>query len=218
MRRARTRRRAAAVAFAAVVPLLGGCGIQETDAIEAGGPASFQAFFDRNQEILLFFRSPDGGLSPVIRTPADSSVFDGYVEGAGEENTDDTAEPIPTEKAVLALLGGPAKEDRAAGLSTSLPAALPGGSVKVELLPGGRVATLLPFFLEGLDTTALRQLTCTIAYSQDAEGQVVVELTGQDGASRSGTCGLAPGSTADTGDVPTGTETGARPTPSAATG
>ncbi|MFI6277298.1 hypothetical protein [Streptomyces sp. NPDC050988] len=231
MRRARTRRRAAAVAFAlafaAVVPLLGGCGIQETDAIEAGGPASSQAFFNRDQEILLFFRSPDGGLSPVIRTPASSSVFDGYVEGSGELNSDDTAEPVPTEKAVLALLGGPGKEDRAAGLSTSLPAALPGGTVKVELLPGGRVTTRLPFPLEGLDTTALRQLTCTIAYNQDADGQVVVQLTGQDGTSRSATCGLAPGSTAstgstgstgDTGDVPTGTETRARPTPPAASG
>jgi hypothetical protein len=61
------RRRRFAVASA--VPLLGGCGIQETDVIEAGAPASFQAFFDREYEMLLFFRSPGGGLSVVIRTP-----------------------------------------------------------------------------------------------------------------------------------------------------
>ncbi|WP_051827618.1 hypothetical protein [Streptomyces bicolor] len=202
MRRARTRRRAAAVAAVAVaVPLLGGCGIQETDVIEAGGPASVDAFFNRDSEMLLFFRSPDGGLSPVIRTTGSSTVFgDGYAEsGSAAQNPGDTDGPVPTEKVVVALLAGPRKEDRAAGLTTSLPAARPGGTVEVELLPGGRVTTRLPLALEGLDSTAVRQLTCTIAYSQDADGQVVVELTGQDGASTSGTCGLAPGTT---GNVP----------------
>lgn len=201
MRRARTRRRAAVVAVAAAaVPLLGvlvGCGIQETDVIEAGGPASVQAFLDRDHDMLLFFRSPDGGLTPVIRTTAPSAEFgDGYVEpGSGDRNPGDTAGPVPTEKVVMALLDGPREEDRAAGLGTSLPAARPGGTVEVELSPGGRVTTRLPLALEGLDSTAVRQLTCTIAYSKDAGGQVVVELTGQDGATRSGTCGLAPGNT-----------------------
>ncbi|MDF3139996.1 MULTISPECIES: hypothetical protein [unclassified Streptomyces] len=206
MRRARTRRRAAAVAVAVAVaavtvPLLGGCGIQETDVIEAGGPASIQAFLDRDYDMLLFFRSPDGGLSPVIRTTGPSSAFGpGYVEsGSGDQKPGDTAGPVPTEKVVMALLHGPRKEDRAAGLGTSLPAARPGGTVEVERSPGGRVTTRLPLALAGLDSTALRQLTCTIAYSQDADGQVVVELTGQDGASRSGTCGLAPGNTGTTG-------------------
>ncbi|GAB2958611.1 hypothetical protein GCM10023080_018040 [Streptomyces pseudoechinosporeus] len=217
MRRARTRRHAAAVAVAATVPLLGGCGIQETDVIEAGGPASIQAFFDRDGEMLLFFHSPDGGLSPVIRTTGPSTRFgDGYVEaGPGDENPGDTAGPVPTEKVVSALLAGPRKEDRAAGLGTSLPAARPGGTVEVKLSSGGKVTTRLPLALEGLNSTALRQLTCTIAYSQDADGQVVVELTGQDGASRSGTCGLAPG---NTGNVPTETEPRARPTPPGTTG
>ncbi|MFE6175287.1 hypothetical protein [Streptomyces sp. NPDC056464] len=192
MRRARTRGRAAAVAFAAV-PLLAGCGIQETDVIEAGGPASFQAFLNRDFDMLLFFRSPDGGLTPVIRTtepPAE--LLDGYAEsGSGEQNSGDTAGPVPTEKVVLALLGGPGKEDRAAGLTTALPTTRPGGTVKVERTSDGKVTTRLPLALEGLDRTALRQLTCTIAYSQDADGQVTVELRGQDGGLRSGTCGLA---------------------------
>ncbi|MEU5342166.1 hypothetical protein AB0H18_15240 [Streptomyces sp. NPDC020766] len=240
MRGARRRRRASAVAFAvtAAVPLLGGCGIRETDVIEAGGPASVQAFFDRESEMLLFFRSPDGGLSPVIRTTRPSAGFgDGYEEsGSGNQNSGDqnagnqnsrgTAGPVPTEKVVLALLAGPRKVDRAAGLGTALPKARPGGTVKVESPSAGRVTTRLPLDLTGLNSTALSQLTCTIAYSQDADGQVVVELTGQDGTSRSGTCGLAPGSTGDTGDtgdtgnVPaeTGTRAGAtsraRPVPS----
>ncbi|WP_261989533.1 hypothetical protein [Streptomyces sp. uw30] len=189
---ARTRRRAAAVALtvAATAPLLGGCGIQETDVIEAGGPASFQAFLNRDYDMLLFFRSPDAGLSAVIRTTEPSN------------GSADTAGPVPTEKVVLALLAGPGKEDRAAGLSTALPAARPGGTVKVEPSSNGRVTTRLPLALKGLDSTALRQLTCTIAYSQDADGKVVVQLTGQDGASRSDTCPLAPGSTGNASAEP----------------
>ena len=218
MRRARTPRRASAVAVplatavAVAVPLLGGCGIQETDVIEAGGPASFQAFLNRDYDMLLFFRSPDGGLSPVIRTTEPSTVFgDEYTEsGSADENPGDTAGPVPTEKVVSALLAGPREEDRAAGLSTALPTARPGGTVEVERSAGGRVTTRLPLALQGLDNTALHQLTCTIAYSQDPDGQVVVELTGQDGTSRSGSCALAPGTT---GNTPTEPEPRARTTP-----
>ena len=65
--------------------------------------------------------------------------------------------------------------------------------------------TRLPLALKDLNSTAVRQLTCTIAYSQDADGQSDVQLTGQDGTSASGTCGLAPG---DTGNAPTEPETG----------
>ncbi|WLW53458.1 hypothetical protein [Streptomyces sp. YU58] len=202
MRRARTRRRAAALAVAVVaaVPLLGGCGIQETDVIEAGGPASFQAFFNRDSDMLLFFRAPDGGLSPVIRTTEPSFGFGAGSEesgsagqNTGDQNTGDTAGPIPTEKVVAALLNGPSDADRTAGLSTALPAARAGRGVEIESASAGRIAARLPLALDGLDSTALRQLTCTIAYSHAADGQVVVRLTGQDGSSRSGTCGLAPG-------------------------
>ncbi|MFC8664751.1 hypothetical protein [Streptomyces sp. NPDC057199] len=227
-----------AFAVAAAVPLLGGCGIQETDVIAAGGPASVQAFFDRDFEMLLFFRAPDGGLSPVIRSTASSAGFGGqYSEsGSGDQNSGAAVGLVTTEKVVLALLAGPQKVDRAAGLGTDLPRTRPGGTVKVGPASAGRVTTHLPLALNGLSSTALRQLTCTIAYSQDADGQVVVELTGQDGASRSGTCGLAPGSTESSGDTgsagntgitgstgstgnaPAEAETRARPTPPATTG
>ncbi|MFD3378476.1 MULTISPECIES: hypothetical protein [unclassified Streptomyces] len=207
-----------AFAVAAVVPLLGGCGIQETDVIEAGGPASFQAFFDREYEMLLFFRAPDGGLNPVIRSTGSPAGSSGEFFGYDLPGSDETPEPVTTEKVVLTLLAGPRKADRASGLDTALPKARPGGTVKIGPSSAGRVTARVPLALNDLDSTALRQLTCTIAYSQDADGQVVVELTGQDGASRSGTCGLAPGSTGDTGNVPTGTETRARPTPPAAAG
>ncbi|MEV7884938.1 hypothetical protein ACWD3I_08220 [Streptomyces sp. NPDC002817] len=212
----RRRVSAVALAVAAGVPLLGGCGIQETDVIEAGGPASVQAFLNREDDMLLFFRSPDGGLSPVIRSAGPETVSG---EGSAVHTTtagdQDATQPVPTEKVVSALLAGPADEDRAAGLTTALPAARPGGTVKVDASLSGRVTTRLPLALEGLDTIALRQLTCTIAYSQDADGRIVVELRGQDGASRSGTCGLAPGSA---GNVPTVTETRERGSSAGASG
>ncbi|WP_326760214.1 hypothetical protein OHB35_27520 [Streptomyces phaeochromogenes] len=218
MRGARRRRRVSAFAVVAAVPLLGGCGIQETDVIEAGGPASFQAFFDRDYEMLLFFRSPDGGLSPVIRSTGSPAGSSGEFFGYELPGSEGTPEPVTTEKAVLTLLAGPRKADRAAGLGTALPKARPGATVKVGDSSAGRVTARLPLALNDLNGTALRQLTCTIAYSQDADGQVVVELTGQDGASRSGTCGLAPNSTGSTGNTPEETETRARPTPPATTG
>ncbi|MDX3453861.1 hypothetical protein PV396_18235 [Streptomyces sp. ME02-8801-2C] len=198
MRRTRGRRRtsvaAVTLALAAAVPLLGGCGIQPTDVVEAGGPASFQAFLDRDYDMLLFFRASDGEVVPVIRTTKPAPVFPTSYDlpGSGDRTSDEPTGPVPTEKVVAALLAGPRKEDRAAGLATSLPAATPGRTV-VALPSPGRVKTHLPFPLADLDSTALRQLTCTIAYSQDADGRMVVELTGQDGTSRSGTCPLAPG-------------------------
>ncbi|MFG1666234.1 hypothetical protein [Streptomyces sp. Y7] len=209
MRRAGRHRGALVVAVAAAVPLLGGCGIQGTDVIEAGGPASFQAFLNRDFDMLLFFRAPDGRLTPVIRTTESATEFGaGYAEsGSGAGNADDAEGPVPTRKVVQALLGGPGPEDRAAGLTTALPSTPPGTTVKVDLSRDVKVTAHLPFPLAGLDSTALRQLTCTIAYSQDADGQVEVELRGQDGAARSGTCGLAPGRA---GDEPAATRTGAR--------
>ncbi|MFD7435500.1 hypothetical protein [Streptomyces sp. NPDC059861] len=208
MRGARTRRRAAAVAVPAAALLLGGCGIQETDVIAAGSPATVQAFLNRDSDMLLFFRSPDGDLLPVLRTTKAAGGF-------GSEYQDlSGAQPGPagTEEAVLALLGGPGENGRAAGLGTSLPPADPGGTVTVEVSPGGLVTADVPVALGGLDSTARRQLICTIAYSQDVDGQVTVRLRGQDAVSESGTCGLAPGT------LPDSVEMRARTAPPDATG
>ncbi|MEV7991882.1 hypothetical protein AB0O67_08185 [Streptomyces sp. NPDC086077] len=189
MRGARTRRRAAALAVPTAALLLGGCGIQETDVIAAGSPATVQAFLNRDSDMLLFFRSPDGDLLPVLRTTKAAGGFgSGYQDLSGAQPG-----PAGTEEAVLALLGGPGDNGRAAGLGTSLPPADPGGTVTVEVSPGGLVTADVPVALGGLDSTARRQLICTIAYSQDVDGQVTVRLRGQDAVSESGTCGLAPG-------------------------
>ncbi|MEU5285044.1 hypothetical protein N7925_04325 [Streptomyces sp. CA-278952] len=177
--------------------LVGGCGIQASDVIEAGGPATVDAFLNRDDDVLLFFRTPDGGLSPVIRAVRPSAGFgDEYVEpGSGDRDPTGPAGPAPTEEVVLALLSGPGKTDRAAGLTTALPAVREGATVAVEVSSDGGTATAvrLPLALQGLNATALHQLTCTIAYNEATDGRGVVTLTGQDGAKRSGTCGLAPG-------------------------
>jgi hypothetical protein len=209
---ARTRRRAVAVAVAVAAPLLGGCGIPETDVIEAGGPATVQAFLTRDTDVLLFFRSPDGRVRPVIQTVRISTVTAWASpgrEGSGREGSGSggsgsggsgsegsgAAAPIRTETVVRMLLAGPREEDRAAGLTTALPAALPGVPVRIGAVAAGRARARVPLALDALDATALRQLTCTIAYSLEADGRTVVDLTGHDGVSTSGTCGLAPGST-----------------------
>ncbi|MFE2290947.1 hypothetical protein [Streptomyces sp. NPDC059452] len=192
MRRTRAHRRAAALAVAAAVPLLGGCGIQETDAIEAGGPATVEAFYNREDDMMLFFPTSYGGLNPVLRTVR---TPDEYTEGDAESGTVALPAPPSTEKVVMALLAGPRAEDRAAGLTTALPSARPGTMVKVDPVSGNTITTHLPLALKDLNTTARRQLTCTIAYSQTADGQLIVKLKGQDGASSSDTCGLAPNTT-----------------------
>ncbi|WP_405929652.1 hypothetical protein OG554_33790 [Streptomyces griseus] len=186
---------ATAVVATVGAPLVGGCGIQDSDVIEAGGPATVEAFLNRDADMLLFFLSPDGGLSPVIREVTPSAGFgDEYVEpGTVGRDPSGPAGPAPTEKVVLALLSGPAEADRAAGLTTALPAVREKGTVKVEVSSDGRVTARLPLAVQGLDATAVRQLTCTIAYNQATDGRGVVTLRGQDGAQRSGSCALASG-------------------------
>lgn len=175
----------AAVVVAVAVPLLGGCGIRGTDVIEAGGPATVEAFYNREDDMMLFFRAPDGAVRPVIRTVRPAAGF-------GEEYTGPLDPgPIPTEEVVTALLAGPGQPDRAAGLTTDLPATRPGGEVGVTSLATDRIVVRLPIALKGLGATAIDQLSCTIAFSRDPAGRFVVELEGQDGTSRSGTCPLA---------------------------
>ncbi|MFG2763864.1 hypothetical protein [Streptomyces rubiginosohelvolus] len=194
-RRAWWRGLATAVVAAVGVPLVGGCGIQDSDVIEAGGPATVEAFLNRDADMLLFFRSPDGGLRPVTREVRPSAGFgDEYIEpGTVDRDPSGPAGPAPTEKVVLALLSGPGEADRAAGLTTALPAAREKEPVTVEVSSDGGVTARLPLAVQGLDATAVRQLTCTIAYNQAKDGRGVVTLRGQDGAERSGSCGLAPG-------------------------
>ncbi|MFI5808242.1 hypothetical protein [Streptomyces sp. NPDC051561] len=232
MRRTRDRRRAPGVALTAAVLVLTGCGIQETDVVEAGAPATADAFYNDESDILLFFRSPDGRVTPVIRTNqlgkpgAPDSLLETEQERGGatteQKRGGGSVKEARMERAVKFLLSGPGREDRAAGLTTALPAARAGGTLRVQYGTGGVIIARLPLALRELDSTALRQLTCTVAYREDWDGQATVELTGQDGVVRSGTCGLIGGSVGGEPEEPSepseSVATDARTEPGGATG
>ncbi|WP_199819703.1 hypothetical protein [Streptomyces sp. NRRL S-118] len=203
MRRWHTRRPVLAAAPMAAALLLAGCGIQETDVIEAGGPASVQAFVEPGYDALLFFRMPHGKLTPVIRSFPPRNPF-----GDEYRQADGAAPPAVPESAMSALLSGPGEADKAAGLGTSLPRVTADG-VRVRLSGDGKVMVNLPLALGGLDATAVRQLICTAAYSKDRDGRATVLLTGQDGVTATGTCGLD----LNTDATPVAVETGSRTTP-----
>ncbi|MFE7753023.1 hypothetical protein [Streptomyces sp. NPDC057428] len=110
-------RPAAAVAALAA---LTACGIQETDVIGASGPATIDVLPARQVRMLLFFLSPDGTLVPVPRIVGggDATVFgeEYTLETYDEMGSADPAARPPTAKAVAALLAGPQKAKRRAGL------------------------------------------------------------------------------------------------------
>ncbi|MDX3342643.1 hypothetical protein V5N34_15715 [Streptomyces baarnensis] len=171
MSRSRTRRHLTAAAMTAAL-LLGGCGIQQTDVIVAGGPVTIEYFRRASDEALVFFRLPDGRLAPVPRSIG--------------TRREDNAPHAPAEEAVRTLLAGPGEEDEAVGLGTALPPPAPGAAVRILLPAPGDVRARLPLVLSELDDTGLRQLICTISYA--TRSRATVRMTGEDGTSASGTC------------------------------
>ncbi|MFC8883066.1 hypothetical protein ACFT54_06815 [Streptomyces cinereoruber] len=132
------RRRAAAASAALLALAAGGCGIRETDVVEAGGAATVVVQPVPEDRMTLYFLGPDGGMLPVARDvgphapspsptrPADGSGADRMpYEGFGPEYEISTGTPahgrIPTDKVLAALLAGPTEAERAAGATTALP-------------------------------------------------------------------------------------------------
>ncbi|MFC9915713.1 hypothetical protein [Streptomyces sp. NPDC127197] len=182
------RQRAAAAALSALAAaVLTGCGIQETDVIEAGGPPTIQVFPHGGDGLVLFFRTPQQELVPVIRDPKGDAE---EMPQNGPAGTRDPEEPEDaTARAVTELFGGPYGKERAAGLIDGLPALGPGGPAVRTLPPEqGGVEVTLPVALATLDDLAIRQLVCTIAFSRDADGQTSVYLRGDDGALERTSC------------------------------
>ena len=204
MRRAK---RTAAV-LAALLPLTAcGMGIQETDVIEAGGPATIDVLPAREVRMLLFFLSPDGLVAPVPRIVDEWSGagLDGF--GGGDTRSEQAA-PVrpPTEKIVAALLAGPNEAEQQAGLRNA--PGLPAPGVPREItVSGGVVEAVVPARLAGLSDLAKRQLVCTIAYAESAQGTLQVRLRGLDGALSAAYCDAASGPAPTTGADP------ARPSP-----
>ncbi|MEV3874298.1 hypothetical protein [Streptomyces sp. NPDC049906] len=156
-----------------------GCGVQATDVIEAGGPATVYVAPGQDNWLLLFFRGPNGELVPVARSTTDWGVGP----------TGPQAERKRATGAILDLLRGPTEEERAAGLRTALPRP---GSGAVNAAPGrGDVTEVyLSLPLETLDDTAVEQLICTVAYAEHPTGVGRVALRGPDVTLAAAPCGI----------------------------
>ncbi|MEW2633275.1 hypothetical protein AB0903_16875 [Streptomyces sp. NPDC048389] len=195
----RTRRTAAVLA--ALLPLTAcGMGIQGTDVIEAGGPATIDVLPAREVRMLLFFLSPDGLLAPVPR------IVDGWPGDFGGGGTGPgQAAPVrpSTDKVVGALLAGPNEAERRAGLRNEPGLPAPGVPKQITV-SDGVVEVVVPARLAGLSDLARRQLVCTIAYAESAQGTAQVRLKGSDGALPAAYCDAASGPVPTTGADPGG--------------
>jgi len=167
VKRPRTAVARAVAACVAVAALLVGCGVQETDVIEVGGPATLFAP-DYKRQLLLFFLSGEGEeehLTPVVRQVT--------ADGVPPED----AEPVAGPKYISALFGGPRADERAAGLRTELPKLK--GPVEVET-NSGTVEIVLPLAVRRLGEMAVRQVVCTAAYVDGGDGGASVIIEGDD--------------------------------------
>jgi hypothetical protein len=175
------RRTRAATALAALLALTG-CGIQETDVIEAGGPATLDVLPAREHRMMAFLLSPDGLLVPSPRV-VDTEAWDGAV---GPQSGTAPERPS-TAKTVAALLAGPNAAETRAGLRNA--PSLPDPSTAAETeVSGGTARLTLDTPLAPLTWTARQQLVCTMAYAESGNGSVPVILVGTDGAQPAETC------------------------------
>ncbi|MEU6986183.1 hypothetical protein ABZ946_22535 [Streptomyces sp. NPDC046324] len=169
---------------------LTGCGIQQSDVVEAGGPATVAVAPGEGSRLLLFYVDVDGRLTPAARPMEPPFDYDYQsVPGQGP-----LTYPIGTgaiaSKALAALLRGPNAAERAAGLASRLPEpgrwadGKAGPLVNVEGEDGDEEPTLrvsLDFPLGDLDGTAVRQLVCTAAYAEETDARIAVVLSGPGG-------------------------------------
>ncbi|WP_137989493.1 hypothetical protein [Streptomyces vilmorinianum] len=173
---------------------LTGCGIQQTDVVEAGGPATIAVIPVQDSRFLLFYVDADGRLTPVARDmggPFGGS--EGYEPGSGTVlPTSPLGSGIIAPKALTVLLHGPNAAERAAGLHSRLPEPSAWKHAKegpllsqepVRTAANGehtlRISLNLP--LGDLEGTAIRQLVCTAAYAEETDGRVSVVLSGPGG-------------------------------------
>ncbi|MGW2819912.1 hypothetical protein ACWC24_02755 [Streptomyces sp. NPDC001443] len=162
----------AVAGWGAASALLTGCGVQATDVVEAGGPATVAVYPEIGKRVVLFFLAPDGGLTPAVRSfPPD-------------DPTDDA--PVSLPKTLAMLSSGPSDDERSAGLHTDLPPVV-GAGAEVKSAPGMLIVRL-SLDVRPLSTGARRQLVCTAAYAQDGDGTAKVTLVGDDGVLPAARC------------------------------
>ncbi|GAA2437791.1 hypothetical protein ACFPFX_36935 [Streptomyces mauvecolor] len=145
-----------ALAALALLPaglLAAGCGIQSTDVIAVGGPASAQAVPPDAESggTVLFFAGPDG-LMPVLRS-------------------------VRSGPQLSLLFAGPTKAEAAAGIRTELPPSR--GAAKMSLARG-MVTVALDQDVAGLTPLAQQQIACTVLQSVAPGTDLKVTITGTD--------------------------------------
>ncbi|WP_405386294.1 hypothetical protein OG596_01670 [Streptomyces sp. NBC_01102] len=179
-------------------PLVG-CGIQETDVVEAGRPAVADLLPPREGRVLVFLFSPDEELLPVPRN-VDSPWLNGVAGSDGPDDStsgpdgspghdgpggspavgEEMGEALSPLAAVTALLTGPDEAERRAGFrnAPSLPRAA--SAVDRVVTHGPTVEVELRLRVARLTAPARDQLVCTAAFAAHKQGAVSVILVGQD--------------------------------------
>ncbi|MFF2776479.1 hypothetical protein ACFVU3_16370 [Streptomyces sp. NPDC058052] len=198
---------APAALLAAALPLLAGCGIQNSDVVEAGEAPVVVVQPVPESRMLLYYLGPDGELMPVARevgTPfvplpertvpggereevpdhADGSGT-GFDPAAGHPDVPDVA----TVKVLAALIAGPGGADREAGLTTELPETRE--LIRVVSEGTGEIRLRTPFLTHELSERALAQLVCTAAHAVDRSGTAAITVEGPDGTLPAATCEVA---------------------------
>ncbi|WP_097867081.1 hypothetical protein [Streptomyces sp. rh34] len=187
------RRALRGVALATLLPLAGaplsGCGIQETGVVGAGRPPVGDLLPPRDSRILLFFFSPDDELLPVPRIV--EVPWQGG-SGSSPSESEEASEALSPLTAVTALLDGPNKAERRAGLrnTRSLPRAA--SAVDRVVTGASTVEVRLNLRVRRLSAPARDQLVCTAAFAAHAQGALPVTLVGQDGGLAPADCSLRP--------------------------
>ncbi|MFB7918209.1 hypothetical protein [Streptomyces sp. NPDC056061] len=203
--------RLAALLMLAGGPLVG-CGIQETAVIEAGRPVVADLLPPREERMLLFFLSPDDELLPVPRI-VEAPWQNGTAGSAGS----DGASPRPDESphgrvglggssppgegmsespsplaAVAALLAGPDKAERRAGLHNAASLSRAASAADRAATGDRNVEVVLRLRVKGLTAAARDQIVCTAAFAAHVQGAVSVALVGQDGRLAPADCPVRP--------------------------
>ncbi|MFE4334071.1 hypothetical protein ACFRQM_33060 [Streptomyces sp. NPDC056831] len=160
-------------AFGALLPLVllaNGCGIQATDVVEVGDPATVDVA-PGSQGTLLYFVSSSSAnrLMPVVRPFA--LPVEGDSSGAGHVWRG-------SDKAVAMLFDGPTRSEIEAGLRTELPEIR--AVLSLTLGPEG-VSVRVNTAVTELSEVARQQLICTAAQARTADRGAAVKVTGTDG-------------------------------------
>ncbi|MFG2328419.1 hypothetical protein ACGFMM_02220 [Streptomyces sp. NPDC048604] len=163
-------RRGLARGLAALLGLcaLAGCGIQNTEVVEAGAGAPVTVRPAKGARLMLFFVAADGRLMPVVRDV-----------GLGGDRAEYR---VATDVVLRALYNGPDARERAAGATTRLTEQrkVHAGS---EVRSGGRrvIVVGVAGTVGDLDPVAVRQLVCTAGYAEAPGQDLQVEVVGVDG-------------------------------------